>query len=233
MAAASLLADWQHAGGGALAGEPPSAPSLSRGLAACLAALVPVAGLAAAAALNRDIFIRLLCLQLCFAFMTCGGQAGDVAVAANAGAAQLPDAHLPTGWTASPGRGGSRVVGRAIGRRDRQGLWEAIVLNLGWAPAYRAGLHPVVCLWGGMLIRHITRPAGGDRRGAHHQLPWLGWPVPAAGGLVLPAGRGLYQGHPGREMRNSMLVAVFAGFFQSGGLQGSGGVAALWAQQAP
>ncbi|MCZ4263290.1 MATE family efflux transporter, partial [Limimaricola sp. G21655-S1] len=35
--------------------------------------------------LNRDIFLRSLCLQLCFAFMTLqGARLGDVAVAANA-----------------------------------------------------------------------------------------------------------------------------------------------------
>ena len=46
---------------------------------------------------------------------------------------------------------------------------------------------------------------------------------------MLPAGRGLYRRHPAREMRNSMLVAVFAGFFPIWWFCQGWGVAALWA----
>jgi len=137
-------------------------------------------------ALNRDIFIRSLCLQLCFAFMTLqGARLGDVAVAANA-------VLLNFLMLISYGLDGfayavEAMVGRAIGRRDRQGLREAIVLNLGWA------LLIALAVWCFLLD-----------------------------GVFIGATRA-------REMRNSMLVAVFAGFFPIWWLCQSWGVAALWA----
>ena len=179
--------------------------------------------------LNRDIFIRSLCLQLCFAFMTLqGARLGDVAVAANA-------VLLNFLMLISYGLDGfayavEAMVGRAIGRRDRQGLREAIVLNLGWALLIAIAFALGFALGGRQLIAHITDLPAVIAE-ANHQLPWLiVMPLLAVWCFLLD---GVFIGATrAREMRNSMLVAVFAGFFPIWWLCQEWGVAALWAAMA-
>ena len=179
--------------------------------------------------LNRDIFIRSLCLQLCFAFMTLqGARLGDVAVAANA-------VLLNFLMLISYGLDGfayavEAMVGRAIGRRDRQGLREAIVLNLGWALLIAIAFALGFALGGRLLIAHITDIPAVIAE-ANRQLPWLiAMPLLAVWCFLLD---GVFIGATrAREMRNSMLVAVFAGFFPIWWLCQEWGVAALWAAMA-
>ncbi|WP_342059961.1 MATE family efflux transporter [Aeromonas sp. OTU364] len=179
--------------------------------------------------LNRDIFIRSLCLQLCFAFMTLqGARLGDVAVAANA-------VLLNFLMLISYGLDGfayavEAMVGRAIGRRDRQGLREAIVLNLGWALLIAIAFALGFALGGRQLIAHITDIPAVIAE-ANRQLPWLiAMPLLAVWCFLLD---GVFIGATrAREMRNSMLVAVFAGFFPIWWLCQGWGVAALWATMA-
>ncbi|MGY3859843.1 MATE family efflux transporter DinF [Aeromonas intestinalis] len=179
--------------------------------------------------LNRDIFIRSLCLQLCFAFMTLqGARLGDVAVAANA-------VLLNFLMLISYGLDGfayavEAMVGRAIGRRDRQALREAIALNLGWAGLIALGFTLAFALGGGQLIAHITDIPAVIAE-ANRQLPWLVvMPLLAVWCYLLD---GVFIGATrAREMRNSMLVAVFAGFFPIWWLCQDWGVAALWAAMA-
>ncbi|TNI59726.1 MATE family efflux transporter [Aeromonas media] len=179
--------------------------------------------------LNRDIFIRSLCLQLCFAFMTLqGARLGDVAVAANA-------VLLNFLMLISYGLDGfayavEAMVGRAIGRRDRQGLREAIVLNLGWALLIAIAFALGFALGGRQLIAHITDIPAVIAE-ANRQLPWLiAMPLLAVWCFLLD---GVFIGATrAREMRNSMLVAVFAGFFPIWWLCQGWGVAALWAAMA-
>lgn len=177
-------------------------------------------------ALNRDIFIRSLCLQLCFVFMTLqGARLGDVAVAANA-------VLLNFLMLISYGLDGfayavEAMVGRAIGRRDRPLLREAIVLNLGWALLIALAFTLSFALGGHWLIRHITDIPAVIAE-AQRQLPWLvAMPLLAVWCFLLD---GVFIGATrAREMRNSMLVAVFAGFFPIWWLCQGWGVAALWA----
>ncbi|MBS4702050.1 MATE family efflux transporter DinF [Aeromonas media] len=179
--------------------------------------------------LNRDIFIRSLCLQLCFAFMTLqGARLGDVAVAANA-------VLLNFLMLISYGLDGfayavEAMVGRAIGRRDRQGLREVIVLNLGWALLIALVFALGFALGGRQLIAHITDLPAVIAE-ANRQLPWLiVMPLLAVWCFLLD---GVFIGATrAREMRNSMLVAVFAGFFPVWWLCQGWGVAALWAAMA-
>ncbi len=179
--------------------------------------------------LNRDIFLRSLCLQLCFAFMTLqGARLGDVAVAANA-------VLLNFLMLISYGLDGfayavEAMVGRAIGQRDRQKLLEAIVLNLGWAALIASGFTLVFALFGAHLIGYITDiPAVVAE--AHRQLPWLiAMPLLAVWCFLLD---GVFIGATrAREMRNSMLLAAFGGFFPIWWLCQAWGVAALWAAMA-
>ncbi|MGE6295348.1 MATE family efflux transporter [Aeromonas media] len=179
--------------------------------------------------LNRDIFIRSLCLQLCFAFMTLqGARLGDVAVAANA-------VLLNFLMLISYGLDGfayavEAMVGRAIGRRDRQGLREAIVLNMGWALLIAIAFALGFAMGGRQLIAHITDIPAVIAE-ANRQLPWLiAMPLLAVWCFLLD---GVFIGATrAREMRNSMLVAVFTGFFPIWWLCQEWGVAALWAAMA-
>lgn len=176
--------------------------------------------------LNRDIFIRSLCLQLCFAFMTLqGARLGDVAVAANA-------VLLNFLMLISYGLDGfayavEAMVGRAIGRRDRQGLREAIALNLGWALLIALGFTLAFGFGGQSLIARITDIPAVIAE-ANRQLPWLVvMPLLAVWCFLLD---GVFIGATrAREMRNSMLVAAFCGFFPIWWLCQGWGVAALWA----
>lgn len=179
--------------------------------------------------LNRDIFIRSLCLQLCFAFMTLqGARLGDVAVAANA--VLLNFLMLISYGLDGLAYAVEAMVGRAIGRRDRQGLREAIVLNLGWALLIAIAFALGFALGGRQLIAHITDLPAVIAE-ANRQLPWLiVMPLLAVWCFLLD---GVFIGATrAREMRNSMLVAVFAGFFPVWWLCQGWGVAALWAAMA-
>ncbi|MCX7129645.1 MATE family efflux transporter [Aeromonas sp.] len=179
--------------------------------------------------LNRDIFLRSLCLQLCFAFMTLqGARLGDVAVAANA-------VLLNFLMLISYGLDGfayavEAMVGRAIGQRDRQKLREAIVLNLGWAALIATAFTLGFALLGSWLVGQITDiPAVVAE--ANRQLPWLiAMPLLAVWCFLLD---GVFIGATrAREMRNSMMLAAFGGFFPIWWLCQSWGVAALWAAMA-
>ncbi|MGL4932849.1 MAG: MATE family efflux transporter DinF, partial [Aeromonas sp.] len=179
--------------------------------------------------LNRDILLRSLCLQLCFAFMTLqGARLGDVAVAANA-------VLLNFLMLISYGLDGfayavEAMVGRAIGQRHRQQLREAIVLNLGWAALIAATFSLGFGLFGSWLVDHITDiPAVVAE--ANRQLPWLiAMPLLAVWCYLLD---GVFIGATrAREMRNSMLLAACGGFFPVWWLCQSWGVAALWAAMA-
>ncbi|WP_236757913.1 MATE family efflux transporter [Aeromonas cavernicola] len=179
--------------------------------------------------LNRDIFLRSLSLQLCFAFMTLqGARLGDIAVAANA-------VLLNFMMLASYGLDGfayavESMVGRAIGQQSRQQLREAIVLNLGWAGLIALCFSVVFALFGTQLIGHITDiPAVVAE--ATRQLPWLvAMPLLSVWCFLLD---GIFIGATrAREMRNSMLMAAFGGFFPVWWLCQEWGVAALWAAMA-
>ncbi len=179
--------------------------------------------------LNRDIFIRSLCLQLCFAFMTLqGARLGDVTVAANAVLLNL--LMLISYGLDGFAYGAEAMVGRAIGRRDRQELREVIVLNLGWALLIAAGFTLAFALGGPGLVASMTDLPEVIRE-AQHNLPWLvAMPLLAVWCFLFD---GVFIGATrAREMRNSMLVAVFGGFFPVWWLAQSLGSGGLWAAMA-
>ncbi len=179
--------------------------------------------------LNRDIFLRSLSLQLCFAFMTLqGARLGDVAVAANA-------VLLNFLMLISYGLDGfayavEAMVGRAIGLRDRHRLREAILLNLGWAALIASGFTLVFAFFGSHLIGYITDIPAVVAEATRH-LPWLVvMPLLAVWCFLLD---GVFIGATrAKEMRNSMLLAAFGGFFPIWWLCQSWGGAALWAAMA-
>lgn len=176
--------------------------------------------------LNRDIFLRSLCLQLCFVFMSLqGARLGDVVVAANAVLLNflMLLAYGLDGFAYAV----EAMVGRAIGQRDQRALIQAIALNLFWALLLAGVFALLFGCFGEVLIGFISAiPAVVAQ--ASELLPWLvAMPLVAVWCFVFD---GAFIGATrAREMRNSMFLAVFAGFFPVYWLCQSAGAQALWA----
>lgn len=172
-------------------------------------------GLSRFVRLNRDIFLRSLCLQAAFSFMTFQGAAfGDQTVAANA-------VLMSFLMMISYGMDGfayamEAMVGKAIGAKSEAQLKAAMIGSAFWSV--------VICLlltlafggYGSALIRLIT-DIPTVQQTAQVYLPWLvAMPLTSMWCFLLD---GIFIGATkGREMRNSMFVAastffvVFYGF---------------------
>ncbi|KJY81659.1 multidrug transporter MatE [Vibrio galatheae] len=181
-------------------------------------------GLSRFVKLNRDIFLRSLCLQATFTFMTFQGASfGDEIVAANA-------VLMSFLMMISYGMDGfayamEALVGKAIGAKDREQLNQSLLGCFFWSLVICVLLTLVFATQGSSLIALIT-----DIEEVHalalDYLPWLvAMPLVAMWCFLLD---GIFVGATkGREMRNSMFVSTclfFAMFYLSSGL----GNHALW-----
>jgi len=160
--------------------------------------------------LNSDIFIRSLCLQAAFAFMTFHGAGlGDNTVAANAVLLNL----LLLISYALDGIAyyAEAEVGKAYGQKRAQQLHEAVVLAWCWSAITALGFTLIFSLWGSHIIELLTS-IDEVRTTAHTYLIWL---------VLLPLWSfssylfdGVYIGAAqGKVMRNSMIIATFGAFF--------------------
>ncbi|AEX23446.1 MATE family efflux transporter DinF [Vibrio sp. EJY3] len=159
--------------------------------------------------LNRDIFLRSLCLQAAFSFMTFQGASfGDDVVAANA-------VLMSFLMIISYGMDGfayamEAMVGKAIGAKDRQQLSASLIGTFFWSLVICLGLTAVFSLAGSTLIAMITSIEEVQQQAANY-LPWL---------VVMPLASmwcflldGIFVGATkGKDMRNSMFVATSSFF---------------------
>ena len=181
-------------------------------------------GLSRFVKLNRDIFLRSLCLQATFTFMTFQGASfGDEIVAANA-------VLMSFLMMISYGMDGfayamEAMVGKAIGAKDREQLNQSLIGTFFWSLVICGLLTLVFGLMGSNLIGLIT-----DISAVHalamEYLPWLiAMPLVSMWCFLFD---GIFVGATkGKEMRNSMFLstcAFFAIFYLSMGL----GNHALW-----
>lgn len=174
--------------------------------------------------LNRDIFLRSLCLQAAFSFMTFQGASfGDDVVAANA-------VLMSFLMIISYGMDGfayamEAMVGKAIGAKDRHQLSASLIGTFFWSLIICLGLSALFGLAGSHLIAMITSIEVVQQQAAMY-LPWL---------VVMPLASmwcflldGIFVGATrGKDMRNSMFVATcsfFAVFYLFPGLENH----ALW-----
>ncbi|MCG9598633.1 MATE family efflux transporter DinF [Vibrio sp. Isolate25] len=169
-------------------------------------------GLSRFVKLNRDIFLRSLCLQATFTFMTFQGASfGDDIVAANA-------VLMSFLMIISYGMDGfayamEAMVGKAIGARDKHQLSASLVGTFFWSLIICLGLTLIFGFAGSTLIGMIT-----DILSVHYTaLEFLSWlvamPLVSMWCFLLD---GIFIGATkGREMRNSMFLAmcVFFGVF--------------------
>ncbi|WP_244249160.1 MATE family efflux transporter, partial [Vibrio fluvialis] len=172
-------------------------------------------GLSRFVCLNRDIFLRSLCLQAAFSFMTFQGAAfGDQTVAANA-------VLMSFLMMISYGMDGfayamEAMVGKAIGAKSETQLKAAMIGSAFWSVVICLLLTLAFGWYGSALIRLIT-DISAVQQTAQVYLPWLvAMPLTSMWCFLLD---GIFIGATkGREMRNSMFVAactffvVFYGF---------------------
>lgn len=176
--------------------------------------------------LNRDIFIRSLCLQLTFAFMTFeGASLGDNTVAANAVLLNL----LLLISYALDGIAyyAEAEVGRAFGEHNPQRMSGAVTLATLWSAI--AALIFVLCFatLGGQFITLLTS-IDAVQQVAQEYLIWVIFmPFLAFGSYLFD---GVYIGAAeGATMRNSMILSTFGVFFPTWWLLQDSGNHALWA----
>ncbi|MGL5361220.1 MAG: MATE family efflux transporter [Shewanella sp.] len=194
-----------------------------------LLAHVSWAGYGALLRLNRDIFIRSLCLQAAFAFMTFEGAGlGDNTVAANAVLLNL----LLVISYALDGIAyyAEAEVGRAVGRGKARELAAAVSLAWAWSAVVALGFCLVFGLWGGQIIGLLTSITEVQTT-AQTYLIWLIFmPLISFSSYLFD---GVYIGAAkGKVMRNSMIFATFGAFFPTWWLLQEWGNHALWGAMA-
>lgn len=160
-------------------------------------------------ALNRDIFLRSLCLQAVFAFMTFqGANFGDDVIAANA-------VLMSFLMMISYGLDGfayaiEAMIGKAIGAKDRAELKLSLIGTFFWSFLVCLLLTLMFALGGNALIGLISDLESVQQNAAIY-LPWLiAMPLVAMWCFLFD---GVFIGATkGQEMRNSMFIAT-CGFF--------------------
>ncbi|NIF17905.1 MATE family efflux transporter [Pantoea sp. Cy-639] len=156
-------------------------------------------------AVNRDIFLRSLALQLVFLLITVqGARLGEATVAANA---LLLNGLLLTAYALDGlAHAVEALCGHAIGARDREVLRRSLVVACGWSLIVSLGF-AVVFLLGGHLFIDLQTDIASVRAAAYPYLPYLALlPLIAVWSYLLD---GLFIGATrAREMRNAMLLSV-------------------------
>ncbi|MCG9698050.1 MATE family efflux transporter DinF [Shewanella sp. Isolate11] len=176
--------------------------------------------------LNRDIFIRSLCLQLTFTFMTFKGAAlGDNVVAANAVLLNL--VLLISYALDGIAYYAEAEVGRAYGENNRQRMTESVSLAFYWSAIAALLFSLTFALWGEQLIALLTSLSS-VREYAEQYLDWvILMPLLAFACYLFD---GVYIGAAkGKIMRNSMMLSTFMVFFPVWLLLQPTGNHALWA----
>ncbi|MND80067.1 DNA-damage-inducible protein F [compost metagenome] len=167
-------------------------------------------------AVNRDIFIRSLALQLVFFLLTVQGtRLGDATVAANA---LLLNGLLVTAYALDGlAHAVEALCGHAIGARDRAGLQRALLVAGGWSLFASLGFAALFLVGGGLFV-DLQSDIADVRAVAHLYLPYLAaLPLVAVWSYLLD---GLFIGATrAREMRDAMLVAVALSLPLGWGLQ--------------
>lgn len=174
--------------------------------------------------LNRDIFLRSLCLQLVFSFMTFQGAAlGDDIVAANAVLMNflMLISFAMDGFAYSM----EAMIGKAIGAKDKQMLFASLFVTAFWSLMISI-LITLIFLYTGHDIINAVSDLSSVREQAYIYLPWLiAMPLISMWCFLLD---GVFIGATrGREMRNTMFFSIL-GFFVIWWFFHSQGNSALW-----
>lgn len=159
--------------------------------------------------LNRDIFLRSLCLQITFSFMTFQGASfGDDVIAANA----LLMNFLMLISFAMDGFAYAMeaMVGKAIGAKNREALVDSLAVTTFWSLLISIGITMIFAIFGPAIIDLMSNIEL-VRQQAYAYLPWLiALPLIAMWCFLLD---GIFVGATlAKDMRNTMFIALM-GFF--------------------
>ena len=174
--------------------------------------------------LNRDIFLRSLCLQMAFVFMTFeGASLGTNVVAANAVLMSLL-------MLVSYGMDGfafamEALVGQSVGSGNRSHLKRSLIGVTFWSVLIALGFTVAFTVFGHDIIGLISDIPAVQKEAAHY-LPWLACvPLLSLWCFLLD---GIFIGATrGHDMRNSMFVSILT-FFGIWWFTQSQGNEALW-----
>jgi len=176
--------------------------------------------------LNRDILIRTLCLELCFVFITFqGARLGDNAVAANA--ILMNFVLLISFGLDGIANAVEAMVGKAKGAKDYLALKTTVRISLFWTAIFALSYSLLFVFAGKILVTWIT-DIEEVIAFTNQYLFWV---------MILPVlgcwcylFDGIYIGlMQAKAMRNSMVIATFAGFFPIWFMLKGYGNHALWA----
>ena len=203
VAAATLIAEWTGLAFGLWFCRDAFGPVLA---AAC-GRLVDRVALVRIFAVNRDIMIRSVALQLCFtAFVFLGARHGDVTLAANQVLLQFLGilSYALDGFAFAA----ETLVGQAIGAKAAREVRQAVRLALMWT--FWSGVVLGLGFWlAGPWLIDLMATAPDVRAEARHYLPWI-VAAPIFGALAW-AYDGIYIGALlTQEMRRLMLIAAGA-----------------------
>ena len=176
--------------------------------------------------LNGNIMIRTLCLILSLAFFTAqGAKFGDVILAANAILMNFQTlmAYALDGFAHAT----EALVGRAIGRRDRQAFYSAILTAAIWSLVVAMLFVGLYGLAGEWIIGQLSDLSEVTSAAADY-LPWaIVMPLVAVWSYLFD---GIFIGATrSREMRNTMLSASLLFFLPAWWLLQSWENHGLWA----
>jgi MATE family multidrug resistance protein len=189
-------------------------------------ALFDTAALRRLIAINRDIFVRTLCLLSSFAwFAHLGARHGDATLAANSLLLNFQTfmAYGLDGFA----HAAEALVGAAIGARDRHAFWQAFKVTLLWSALGALGFTLVYWGAGAWIIGKLTDQSA-VRVAAEAYLGWAALsPVVSVWGFLLD---GVFIGATRtRELMMSMAVSLAIFVAASALLGPSGGNHGLWA----
>jgi MATE family multidrug resistance protein len=175
--------------------------------------------------LNRDIFIRSLCLQLTFAFMTFkGASLGDEYIAANA--VLLNFLMFISFALDGIAYAVEAMVGKAVGAKNKIAYRYAVFASLIWAAVFSLVFSAVFFVFGEAMVRMITDIESVNSIAVEY-LPWLVLlPFTAVWCFVFD---GVFIGATrAKDMRNSMLFCVICIFLPTYIISSGLGNHALW-----
>jgi MATE family multidrug resistance protein len=201
-------------------GRPRALPALNR------AALFDPTSLKRLVALNRDIFVRTLCLLSSFGwFAHLGARQGDATLAANALLLNFQTfmAYGLDGFA----HAAEALVGAAIGARDRHAFAQAVKVTALWSALGALGFSLVYWGAGAWIIERLTDQAA-VRVAADMYLPWAALsPVISVWGFLLD---GVFIGATRtRELMAAMVMSLAVFVAASSVLLALHGNHGLWA----
>jgi multidrug resistance protein, MATE family len=176
--------------------------------------------------LNRDIFLRTLCLLGSFGwFAHLGARQGDAILAANALLLNFQTfmAYGLDGFA----HAAEALVGAAIGARDRDAFRQAVKVNLFWSVLGALGFSLVYWTAGGWIIDRLTDQAA-VRDAARTFLPWAALsPLISVWGFLLD---GVFIGATRtHDLMRAMALSLVVFLAASWALVGPFGNHGLWA----